>query len=244
MERIRRVGQSMILSDLAKKGMCEGRGEERMDSMNVVPDTVVRKKEETQRGVKTIEMEENESITPIVTNKTALKSVIAVVSDLRGWESVDCSVSEMVISSNCCNEVEVKDVDLGRFTCLKVFVVGDECFGNVNEVKLIGLSQLERVVIGMNSFTKYKGDWPKNNPNRYFYLKNCERVRELKIGCASFNYYSVCEIVNVPSLEVIEMGELNEYSYNFHNASLELKSDCERTELINRLAQFEIISGW
>ena len=66
------------------------------------------------------------------------------------------------------------------------------------------------------------------NPNRHFYLMNCERLRELKIGCFSFSYYSVCEIENVPSLEVIEMGELNEKSFNFFYASLQLKSDCER----------------
>ena len=66
------------------------------------------------------------------------------------------------------------------------------------------------------------------NPNRHFYLKNCERLRELKIGRYSFSDYSVCEIENVPSLEVIEMGELNEESNNFCCASLELKSDSER----------------
>ena len=48
------------------------------------------------------------------------------------------------------------------------------------------------------------------------------------MGHYSFSDYSVCEIENVPSLEVIEMGELNEWSYNFRYASLELKSDCER----------------
>ena len=53
-------------------------------------------------------------------------------------------------------------------------------------------------------------------------------MRELKIGWYSFSDYSVCEIENVPSLEVIEMGELNEESSNFNYASLELKSDCER----------------
>ena len=37
----------------------------------------------------------------------------------------------------------------------------------------------------------------------------------------------MCEIENVPSLEVIEMGELNEDSSNFCHASLELKSDSE-----------------
>ena len=99
----------------------------------------------------------------------------------------------------------------------------------VNEVKLIGLNQLERVVIGKKSFTKEKYDSPSSiNPNRHFYLKNCERVRELKMGCYSFSDYSVCEIENVPSLEVIEMGELHEYSDNFYFASLELKSACER----------------
>ena len=48
------------------------------------------------------------------------------------------------------------------------------------------------------------------------------------MGCFSFSDYSVCEIENVPSLEVIEMGELNGYSYNYCYASLELKSDCQR----------------
>ena len=44
----------------------------------------------------------------------------------------------------------------------------------------------------------------------------------------SFADYSVCEIENVPSLEVIEMGELNKCSYNFNYAALELNSDYQR----------------
>ena len=197
MERIRRVGNSAILSELAKKGIKEERDEEGMESMNVVPDTVVGMKEETMR---------------------------VSVSDWREWESVDCRVSELVIASICCNEEEVEEVDFGRFVSLKVFEVGDECFENVKEVKMIGLNQLERVEIGKHCFRSFF----EKNPDRHFYLKNCERVRELKMGHHSFADYSVCEIENVPSLEVIEMGELNEWSYNFHYASLELKSDCER----------------
>ena len=103
--------------------------------------------------------------------------------------------------------------------------MGDECFENVDEVKLIGLSQLERVVIGRKSFRR--GD--DYNPNRRFYLKNCERLRELKMGCDSFSDYSVCEIENVPSMRVIEMGKVNEGSSNFSHAyKLELKSDSQR----------------
>ena len=40
--------------------------------------------------------------------------------------------------------------------------------------------------------------------------------------------YVVCDIENNASLEVIEMGIVNEYSATFVFASLELKSDSER----------------
>ena len=126
-----------------------------------------------------------------------------------------------------CNDKCLTELDLSSFKSMKAFDVGDYSFSYVNEVKLIWLSQLERVVIGKNSFTKQKNSWG-NDPTRHFYLKNCERLRELKMGCYSFSDYSVCEIESVPSLEVIEMGKLNERSSNFSYASLELKSDSER----------------
>ena len=133
----------------------------------------------------------------------------------------------MIVDNNACNEKCFTSLALSVFSNLKVFEVGDYSFAFVEEVKLIGLNQLERVVIGKNCFTKEK-DWFGNDPNRHFYLKNCERLRELKMGRYSFSDYSVCEIENVPSLEVIEMGELNEFSGNFYYASLELKSDSKR----------------
>ena len=130
----------------------------------------------------------------------------------------------LVIPSNCCNEAEWSVFDVSELKWLKSIEIGDDCFGNVEEVKLIGLKQLESVVIGKNSFTKYKND-TGDDATRHFYLKNCERVRELKMSCFSFSDYAVCEIKNVDSLEVIEMGDLNEKSGNFFYASLELKSD-------------------
>ena len=134
------------------------------------------------------------------------------------------NVERMIVDNNACNDKCFTALDLSSFSKLNVFEVGDYSFAYVNEVRLIGLNQLERVVIGKHCFRKsnYK------SPYRRFYLKNCERVRELKMGHHSFSDYAVCEIENVPSLEVIEMGELNELSVNFWHASLELKSDCER----------------
>ena len=136
-------------------------------------------------------------------------------------------IEELIVSSKSCNGREWRVLDLSFMPKLRLFEVGDECFEYVEEVKLIGLNQLERVVIGENSFTTNKNRWPKSNPDRHFYLKHCERLKELKMGHHSFGDYSVCEIEDVSSLEVIEMGELNEYSYNFSYASLELKSDSQ-----------------
>ena len=134
----------------------------------------------------------------------------------------------MIVDNNACNDKGFTALALSFLSNLKVFEVGDYSFSFVEEVKLIGLNQLERVVIGRNSFTKERNTWPEYNPDRHFYLKNCERLRELRMGRYSFIDYSVCEIENVPSLEVIEMGELNKESCNFRCVSLELKSDSER----------------
>ena len=143
------------------------------------------------------------------------------------WGNVNKRVTELVIPSNCCNETEWSVFDVSELKWLKSIEIGDECFENVNEVKMIGLNRLESVVIGKNCFTKHKNG-SANNPNRQFYLKNCERMRELKMGRYSFSDYSLCEIENVDRLEVIEMGDVNKWSDSFFYASkLELKSDSD-----------------
>ena len=146
------------------------------------------------------------------------------------WERIDVNlVVEIVVSDSCCQE-GVRVVDLSGCVNLRELRVGDYCFRETEELKLIGLKELERVVIGKYCFKSVSYDVDKDgmNPNRHFYLKNCEKLRELKIGCQSFFDYSVCEIENVPSLEVIEMGVLSEKSSSFLFASLELKSASQR----------------
>ena len=157
------------------------------------------------------------------------------ISSVYDLENVDVGVGVIVVASGCCNDSGLRVLDFSRFRNLMEVRVGNECFNDVKEVKLIGLKQLERVVIGIGCFNE-SNNWAYHGPDGHFHLKNCERLRELKIGCWSFREYSVCEIENVPSLEVIEMGELNEVSVNFSYASLELKSDSQRIELMNRHA--------
>ena len=133
------------------------------------------------------------------------------------------TVEALIVDSNACTDKGYRVLDLSSFMNLKVFEVGDYSFSFVETVELVGLKQLERIVIGKKCFTKWGEDGM--NLKRRFCLKNCERLKELKMGCHSFNDYSVCEIVNDDSLEVIEMGVLNEKSDCFFWASLELKSD-------------------
>ena len=79
-------------------------------------------------------------------------------------------------------------------------------------------------MIGEKSFTKKKNS-SGNNANRKLYVKNCDTLKELKIGRYSFSDYSLIEIENVNSLELIEIGEIDKVSYSFYYISLELKSE-------------------
>ena len=150
------------------------------------------------------------------------KNPNATVSAIHALTSLASTVTQIIID-NGVNQSDFTELDLSRFLQLKSLSVGDHCFSYVNEVKVIGLCELESVEIGKNSFTKYKNGSDKD-PDRHFYLKNCPKLKSLKMGCYSFSDYTVCEIENVDALEVIEMGNLNEESRSFDYASLELKS--------------------
>ena len=142
----------------------------------------------------------------------------ATVCSMSDLASIESGVTHITVNSNCGNENTAASLYFTRFTQLKELVIGDECFMNVNETRLTGLYYLESVAIGEFSFTKEKDSFD-SDPNRHFYLKNCPKLKSLKIGFFSFPDYTVIEIENVNALEVIEMG-----SYSFSYASLELKS--------------------
>ena len=161
------------------------------------------------------------SIPLSLTDIGALQSFF-VFNECWSDSPVSMSITELVIDSDKCNAGSVTVFDLSKYPKLKSVTIGDGSFMYVKEMKMIGLSELESVEIGMNSFTKKKNG-SKNDPNRHFYLKNCPKLKSLNVGRYSFSDYTVIEIENC-GLEVIEMGELNEKSWNFYWASLELKS--------------------
>ena len=141
---------------------------------------------------------------------------IVVLSEDSAW--LHNHIEELVVGDNCCNGEEWKELDCTLFPIVKEVRIGDESLMNVSELKMIRMNELERAVIGENSFTKNKNSAGKD-PARRFYLKDCPKMKTIVIGQYSFSDYSVCEIENVGALEIIEIDGLA-----FISASLELKS--------------------
>ena len=75
-------------------------------------------------------------------------------------------IEELIVENNSCNGREWNAFDFSLLIKLKELRVGDDCFACMEEVKLIGLSQLERVVIGKKCFRRIDGC----NPKGHFYL--------------------------------------------------------------------------
>ena len=147
----------------------------------------------------------------------------ATVCSLNDLETINATTTHITVSNNCGNENTAASLYFTRFAQLKELVIGDNCFMNVDQLNLIGLSKLRSVVIGENSFTKKKNGFGKES-NRRFYVKNCPSLRELRVGRYSFSDYVSAVIEGNDGLEVIAMGELSSESFNFYSASLELKS--------------------
>ena len=82
-------------------------------------------------------------------------------------------------------------------------MIGDECFGKVRVFELDGLSELESVVIGRESFmiSRY---YERNDGSCR--IVNCPKLKSIQIGFESFEDYHSFELNNLPSLQSIYMG--------------------------------------
>ena len=200
----------------------------KLETVKEVNEIIQKKKEEVERkrrnekGKRKKKEEEERLRKEREKAEEAVKKRVSI-SCKRDWDRIDKRVGVIKVGYGCCNEDGLTELDLSGFEYLRELKVGSGCFKYVDEVKLIGMNFLESVEIGMNSFTKHENGF-SNDPNRHFYLKNCPKLKSLKIGEYSFSEYTVIEIESVDALETIEMGDLDDESYNFHGASLELKS--------------------
>ena len=69
-----------------------------------------------------------------------------------GFEKVSLCLTRLIVGYRSCNEKDFDVFDVSAFQFLRKLRVGRKCFKWVKEVKLVGMSELESVVIGNGSF--------------------------------------------------------------------------------------------
>ena len=138
------------------------------------------------------------------------------VTESTKWSDVSLQVSDLTISSNCCNDLNA--LDLNRFEWLRSIEIGDDCFGSVQTFKIDGLNRLKTIKIGSNSFTQKKsGDG--DDSSKSFHILNCESLKSIQIGRYSFSDFAgEFELRNLPQLQSIQIG-----SYNFYGSSFVIR---------------------
>ena len=139
----------------------------------------------------------------------------------------------------------MRTLNYSQYTLLEELIIGDDCFGSVNEFMIDGLNELKSVKIGKNSFTNIKSndywDYNKaNNPNRSFSVLNCIELESIEIGEYSFSDYGGgFELKNLPKLSTIKIGEIGSDSSNFYYSSFVIKGIIDMILLMNRSSKFE-----
>ena len=117
------------------------------------------------------------------------------------------STNVVVIPNGYYNGNNAGSFNISNNGVLKRIVIGDNCFGKVREFELNGLSELESVVIGHESF-RIGGD--ERNDGSYR-IVNCPKLRSIRVGNYTFGDYHSFEISDLPSLQSIVFGARNFY---------------------------------
>ena len=124
-------------------------------------------------------------------------------------EYVQYDLSKLIDSSNTLiipngyfNENSIASFNISNNGVLKRIVIGDNCYGIVRVFDLDGLSELESVVIGQQSFKISSSERSDGS----YRIVNCPKLKSIQIGYQSFQDYHSFELNNLPSLQSIDIG--------------------------------------
>ena len=134
------------------------------------------------------------------------------VTESTKWSDVSLQVTDLTISSNCCNDV--KELDLSRFKWLRSIEMGDDCFELVKTFKIDGLNELKTFKIGINSFTQKKNS-KGDDKSKSFHILNCESLESIQIGEYSFSDFG-------GEFE-FQIGNIESISFNFLRSSFVIR---------------------
>ena len=181
-----------------------------------------------------------QSTKPILIPKSIPRPTPAVaptkinVSSSMTLSSVSLQMTDLTISSNCCNDLNA--LDLNRFEWLRSIEIGDDCFGSVQAFQIDGLKRLKTIKIGSNSFTQVKqAEWDPLSyseavsrciQSKSFNISNCESLESIQFGEYSFvDFAGDFELSNLPQLQSIQIGSIGNRSWNFFCCSFMIGSN-------------------
>ena len=122
----------------------------------------------------------------------------------------------LIVGNNVWNDVTCTKIHPQMISGLVSLIIGNQCCVNVAGLDIVNLNQLEQVQIGSGSFTAVNC----HASPRAFHVSECPKLKVLKIGPWSFSSYTECTIKRLPALEVIEIGDMDDASYNFYKSSI------------------------
>ena len=120
------------------------------------------------------------------------------------------NATDLIIPNDHFNRAAITSFSISDNMDLMRIEIGDGCFGKTRVFELDGLSELESVVIGMESFRISNS---KRSDGSYR-IVNCSKLKSIQIGYRSFFDYHSFELNNLPSLQSIDIGKMC-----FHDAS-------------------------
>ena len=137
--------------------------------------------------------------------------VLAVISCKKDWDCIDEHVGAIIVNDGCCNEEDLKVLDLSRFAELEELTIGDGCFNYVSKVSVVGLKKLKSVSIGAKSFQNESND-------SELIVSECPELVSLSIGNESFKGFKEMKLNSLPSLSTLVVG-----SHCFNTVSFVVK---------------------
>lgn len=140
-------------------------------------------------------------------NDSTVNTNVLVVKESEDMYYADSTTQKIQMNGGMSNQEEIETWDLSVCTSLIELFIGSNCLAYLKELKLVGLENLEKVMIGSRSFTMAEGrlevsNCPKLKKLRIdtescllwksFELKNCEAISEVNI---SYGCFIRCELI-------------------------------------------------
>ena len=140
-------------------------------------------------------------------NNGPMKKRVEVSCDEESKLTYPLNTEELIIVEYAFCSPRMKKLDLSIFSSLRVLEIDEGCFSNVVSTHIEGFDCLEAVRIDSSCF-EVNDDWGEGRGK--FFLCDCPALKEFVVGEKSFANCTVCEMRNLPSLETISIGSVEE----------------------------------